>query len=230
MKNRIIAIGICALMLLVVFSSGCIDFGGEKEEGEESTTGGEGATTIDSDGDGVPDSDDAFPNDASEWADSDSDGVGDNADIYDSGDGAIKISITYFEVAYYDVDEYGFVDSHYTISVNTDEDEAWDYTEETENNQYPDQKIVNNPLSFTVNVPDGIKSIKFKIVVEDETWVLTTCTGYTTLDYTPDATTQYKSHTVSAPFSNSWDYTGETDLVVGERDCRLKYDISVVEA
>ena len=34
---------------------------------------------IDSDGDGVLDGQDAFPNDASETADSDNDGVGDNA-------------------------------------------------------------------------------------------------------------------------------------------------------
>ncbi len=34
----------------------------------------------DSDGDGVHDADDAFPNDPNEWADSDGDGLGDNAD------------------------------------------------------------------------------------------------------------------------------------------------------
>lgn len=36
---------------------------------------------VDSDGDGVDDDEDAFPNDPNEWADSDGDGVGDNADI-----------------------------------------------------------------------------------------------------------------------------------------------------
>jgi len=36
----------------------------------------------DSDGDGVNDSEDAFPNDASETVDTDSDGVGDNADAF----------------------------------------------------------------------------------------------------------------------------------------------------
>jgi hypothetical protein len=34
----------------------------------------------DSDGDGVPDADDAFPDDPTEWADSDGDGLGDNSD------------------------------------------------------------------------------------------------------------------------------------------------------
>lgn len=36
---------------------------------------------VDSDDDGVPDSEDAFPEDPSEWADSDADGVGDNSDL-----------------------------------------------------------------------------------------------------------------------------------------------------
>ena len=45
------------------------------------------AVASDSDGDGVPDSDDAFPNDSSETADNDGDGTGDNADLDDDNDG-----------------------------------------------------------------------------------------------------------------------------------------------
>lgn len=41
---------------------------------------------VDTDGDGVPDDDDAFPNDPNESEDSDGDGVGDNADTDDDGD------------------------------------------------------------------------------------------------------------------------------------------------
>ena len=37
---------------------------------------------IDSDGDGVYDGQDAFPNDPNEWLDTDGDGVGDNADVF----------------------------------------------------------------------------------------------------------------------------------------------------
>ncbi|MDP6921091.1 MAG: hypothetical protein QF709_04190 [Candidatus Thalassarchaeum sp.] len=41
----------------------------------------------DDDGDGVADSDDAMPNDQSEWDDTDGDGMGDNADLDDDNDG-----------------------------------------------------------------------------------------------------------------------------------------------
>ncbi|MFK7888179.1 MAG: PA14 domain-containing protein [Gammaproteobacteria bacterium] len=42
----------------------------------------EGIVLVDSDGDGVPDADDAFPNDPNETTDTDADGVGDNADAF----------------------------------------------------------------------------------------------------------------------------------------------------
>ena len=45
----------------------------------------------DSDGDGVPDKDDAFPNDPKEWRDSDGDGVGDNEDSDDDNDGILDV-------------------------------------------------------------------------------------------------------------------------------------------
>ncbi len=41
----------------------------------------------DSDGDGIQDQDDLFPEDPEEWQDSDSDGIGDNADLDDDNDG-----------------------------------------------------------------------------------------------------------------------------------------------
>jgi hypothetical protein len=44
-------------------------------------------TGNDSDGDGVPDDQDAFPNDPNEWNDNDNDGTGDNADPDDDNDG-----------------------------------------------------------------------------------------------------------------------------------------------
>ena len=41
---------------------------------------------VDDDGDGVPDLDDSFPMDSSEWLDTDEDGLGDNSDLDDDGD------------------------------------------------------------------------------------------------------------------------------------------------
>ncbi|MFL1484676.1 malectin domain-containing carbohydrate-binding protein [Marinobacter sp. LN3S78] len=40
----------------------------------------------DFDGDGIPDNNDAFPNDPTEWQDTDGDGIGDNADAFPSDD------------------------------------------------------------------------------------------------------------------------------------------------
>ena len=48
--------------------------------------------TTDSDGDGVVDSDDVFPNDATETIDTDGDGIGNNADTDDDGDGVADSS------------------------------------------------------------------------------------------------------------------------------------------
>jgi DNA/RNA-binding domain of Phe-tRNA-synthetase-like protein len=51
------------------------------------TLSSSGDSDPDSDGDGISDSADAFPLDASEWSDADSDGIGDNADTDDDNDG-----------------------------------------------------------------------------------------------------------------------------------------------
>jgi hypothetical protein len=45
------------------------------------------SSSPDSDGDGVPDDEDAFPNDPNDWKDTDGDGIGNNADTDDDGDG-----------------------------------------------------------------------------------------------------------------------------------------------
>jgi hypothetical protein len=47
----------------------------------------ENISILDSDGDGVPDAQDAFPNDPTEWLDTDKDGIGNNADLDDDNDG-----------------------------------------------------------------------------------------------------------------------------------------------
>jgi len=52
-------------------------------------------TITDSDGDGVPDEEDAFPNDPSETADTDGDGIGNNADTDDDNDGVLDVDDDY---------------------------------------------------------------------------------------------------------------------------------------
>lgn len=47
---------------------------------------------VDTDGDGYPDDEDAFPSDPEEWLDTDRDGVGNNADTDDDGDGVSDVS------------------------------------------------------------------------------------------------------------------------------------------
>lgn len=49
--------------------------------------GGDAGTGVDTDGDGVEDSADVFPEDSAETVDTDGDGLGDNADLDDDGDG-----------------------------------------------------------------------------------------------------------------------------------------------
>ena len=52
-----------------------------------SGSGGSVGSIVDSDGDGVEDSLDAFPADPTEWTDTDNDGLGNNSDTDDDGDG-----------------------------------------------------------------------------------------------------------------------------------------------
>lgn len=54
-----------------------------------SSSGGGGGVTVntDRDGDGIPNSEDAFPDEPNEWLDTDGDGIGDNADLDDDNDG-----------------------------------------------------------------------------------------------------------------------------------------------
>ena len=74
---------------------------------------------IDSDGDSVPDSEDAFPNDPNEWSDFDGDGIGDNGDTDDDND-----SFTDEDELAYGSDPY---DAASTPSIDTDGDGTTDH-------------------------------------------------------------------------------------------------------
>lgn len=61
------------------------------ENGDDDTgaTTSDSTSDLDTDGDGIVDSEDAFPNDANEYLDTDNDGIGNNADDDDDGDGVL---------------------------------------------------------------------------------------------------------------------------------------------
>ncbi len=65
MKARIALLMICTVSMVSILYSGCLNL-----------------NLKDSDDDGIPDEDDVFPNDPSEWNDSDNDGYGDNSDAF----------------------------------------------------------------------------------------------------------------------------------------------------
>lgn len=64
-----------------------IDSDGDGVPDDEDDFPDDASETTDTDGDGVGDNTDAFPNDASESTDSDGDGLGNNTDTDDDGDG-----------------------------------------------------------------------------------------------------------------------------------------------
>ena len=67
-----------------------IDSDGDGVPDDEDAFPNDASETIDTDGDGVGDNADAFPDDANETVDSDGDGVGNNADSDDDGDGRTR--------------------------------------------------------------------------------------------------------------------------------------------
>ena len=77
-RSLMAAVSVVALSAVMY---GCTSSGGD------STPATEMPPAVDTDGDGVADADDAFPNDPTETVDSDGDGVGDNADLDDDNDG-----------------------------------------------------------------------------------------------------------------------------------------------
>ena len=85
----------------------------------------EGAADIkavsDSDGDGIPNSIDAFPDDATEYMDTDGDGVGNEADPDDDGDGVTD----QVDAAQLDADEHGDLDGD-GVGDRTDNDKDGD--------------------------------------------------------------------------------------------------------
>jgi len=117
------------------------DVSGSGKVGENGSDSG----VVDSDGDGVTDDKDVFPNDASEWADTDKDGVGDKADTDIDGDGKPNSE----DVFPNDPKEWSDID-HDGVGDNADDDR--------DNDGYPNDKdaFPNDPSEWKDSDKDGI--------------------------------------------------------------------------
>ena len=110
---------------------------------------------VDSDGDGVADDDDAFPNDANETMDSDGDGVGDNADQCDDTESGATIGddgCVDVHEHFIDISGMAFSESTITISIGdiitwTNQDSA-PHSATADNGEF-DSGALNNGESFT---------------------------------------------------------------------------------
>lgn len=101
--------------------------------------------TFDLDGDGVQDSQDAFPQDSSETTDTDADGIGNNADTDDDNDGVL------------DVDDAFPLDS--TETIDTDGDGIGDVADpDLDNDGIPDETDTD---SDNDGVDDGLDAFPF---------------------------------------------------------------------
>ena len=141
-----IRIMVLATVFLFLLSSGCF----ESEDSEESEE------LEDSDGDGHPDTEDAFPNDSSEWSDSDGDGVGDNGDTFPNdssetddtdGDGTGDNADT-------DDDNDGYTDTE-EINAGTDPLDPTDYPDTIPpySDTIPPTVTSTTPADGTIDVP-----------------------------------------------------------------------------
>ncbi len=140
--------------------------------------------SLDSDGDGVWDHVDAFPNDPNEQYDNDGDGIGDNADPDDDNDGVldeddyfpyrnarISVSLNKFKVIDY-VDSGDGKDNaqiYFKINVSDQKELTAHPGGYTENNYWDVEvgEMKNAGWGWLVNVPDDIAIHKVTIVMYD---------------------------------------------------------------
>jgi len=166
----------------------------------------------DSDGDGYGDNGDEFPHDPSEWRDSDSDGLGDNADFYDSGNGGIQVTVTYFlgDCGNW----FGDCDPQFKIEVDINNDGTYDVEKTV---SYYDDDELFNPITFKVDIDDDEPTIKFQILLKD-------LDGGETIDYHQDPQYSWHIHNVNKPYSyRAWSYQG-----LGTPSCLLEYSVQAV--
>jgi len=147
----------------------------------------------DSDGDGIPDSNDVFPNDHNEWRDSDGDGIGDNSDtspmnpyvskdsdsdgiddnsdIYDYGNGGIRVGITSY-VGDGCPDENSYPDPYFKLQIWTsDKNGNMIIAGERQSEVFTNQNDVINPLFYTLDINDDTNYLFVQIEAwDDDLW------------------------------------------------------------
>lgn len=126
----------------------------------------------DSDGDGIADATDSFPDTPTEWADSDSDGVGDNADLLDYGNAVVRISVDLYvsNMTEYDVtmQEYGsLLDPYFVIEVSLNEWYGTQWEEPNASEVFQNAEKIKDPFNVIVDIPENQGEMAFRISVYD---------------------------------------------------------------
>lgn len=114
---------------------------------------------VDSDGDGAGDNGDAFPQDPSETADSDSDGIGDNADFWDSGNGGLLVRVELFEILVGSCDLFSNCEPSIRLEVDYEGDDIVDIFRRADFEDFLDSEPLANPVDWVVDIPDDVGSL-----------------------------------------------------------------------
>ena len=180
----------------------------------------------DSDGEGVADSTDVFPDDPAEWTDNDSDGVGDNEDLIDYGNAVVWISIDLYigdGTADTGADEDGTLrDPYFIILTSIGEDypisNPMSTFDEIEiSGVFSNTENVRDPFSVMVDIPENQDQFVFRIYVYDDDGMsneMIDCVG----------SSDFCEHYFGQPFTESFVSDGSLDSL-DEIDCLLVYSI-----
>ena len=211
----------------------------------------------DSDADGFPDSEDAFPYDSDEWIDTDSDGTGDNSDTFpedpneykdededgigsltdllDSGDAGIHIFIDQYSANLTADEEDSFLDPYFVLKVDIESDGSWDETYQSPT--YNDGNVPSGTqIELIFDVEDDLKNITFTIEVWDDDQL----TNDESIDYSVSSSRDWEEHVLTltaeeyekgstSVYGEVFQSDGSNDGNIQENDCSLRYWIQVVE-
>ncbi|NOH31673.1 LamG-like jellyroll fold domain-containing protein, partial [Vibrio mediterranei] len=162
---------------------------------------------VDSDGDGVVDSEDAFPNDPSETSDSDGDGVGDNADVFPTD-----------STEHLDSDGDGVGDNADAFPLDPSETEDSNNNGIGDNEEQAQPSDLDNGLAVHINAETIANVLPYGVNVSEETPVQI---GTNSLDFS-DVTHMGLPIYADSPYSNQnrqasyqFDVEKEQSLSVG---------------